>query len=212
MEKKGYFITFEGGEGCGKSTQNKKFEEYLKSKNVDFLITREPGGYPLCEEIRKILLHSSDDMFNKTEFLLFSASRAELTERVIKPALAVGKTVVCDRFYDSSIVYQGGARGLGEDNVRMITAFAIGDLKPDVTIYLKINPERGFERKGGADQTDRMETAGLEFHKKVFQKYNELAEQEPDRFLVVDATQPIEKVFDDIICGLKEKGIVFDEV
>lgn len=208
---RGYFITFEGGEGCGKSTQLAMFKDYLNDKNVNFISTREPGGYPLCEKIRDILLYSGLEICPESEFLLFSSARAELVNKVINPALKSGIHVICDRFYDSSIVYQGGARGLGEDNVRSITKFAIGELKPDVTIYLDISPIEAFERKGGADKTDRMESLGLDFHQKVYEKYHELAKEESDRFLVIDATKSREEVFNSIVLGLKEKGVIFNE-
>jgi len=205
---RGYFITFEGGEGCGKSTQLKKLQEYLSDCIDQFLFLREPGGYPLCEDIRNLLLYADhNNMCEKTEFLLFSASRAELVNKVILPTLERGVTVICDRFYDSSIVYQGMARGLGEDNVRNLTKFAVGDLTPDATIYLDIRPEVGFARKGGADQTDRIEMAGLDFHNKVYEGYHKLAKEESGRFVVVDATKTPDEVFCSVLDGLKGKGI-----
>jgi len=209
---RGYFITLEGGEGCGKSTQIQKLKDYVADCKDKYLFTVEPGGYPLCEDIRKLLLYSEHkDMCDKAEFLLFTASRAELVNKVILPNLESGVNVICDRFYDSSIVYQGGARGLGEDNIRMVTKFAVGDLVPDVTIYLDIDPETAFARKGGADQSDRIEMAGLAFHKKVYDGYHTLIEEEKDRFLVIDATQSADKVFADILLGLKAKGIILDD-
>lgn len=208
---KGYFITLEGGEGCGKSTQSKLLQDYFKSLGLDFIYTREPGGCELSEKIRDLLLHTNGDMVDRTEFLLFSAARAQLVQKVIKPALEEGKIVLCDRFYDSSVVYQGIARGLGEQNIRTITEFAIDGLKPDCTIYYKIDPQLGFERKGGADLTDRIEMAGLAFHKLVFDGYNKLAESEPERIAVVDATKTIDEVFADTLIILEERGILVDK-
>lgn len=207
MNNKGIFITFEGGEGCGKSTQIKKLQEYLTAQNIDFISAREPGGTPVGEQIRELLLHYNENMNEKTEALLFSAARSEIAEKVIVPALNQNKLVICDRFYDSFIVYQGVARQLGEDNVRQITKFAIEDLKPDCTIYLKLSPEKGFERKGGVDTSDKIEMAGLAFHQKVFEAFNNLAVKEPNRFLVIDASLSVEEVFNNILLGLKSRGI-----
>lgn len=206
--KKGTFITFEGGEGCGKTTQLELIRKHLQSINREYVLTREPGGCPISEEIRKLLLHGKENIDPKAEFLLFCAARAELVKKVINPALSEGKLVIADRFYDSSVAYQGIARGLGKENVRLLTEFAIGDLKPDLTVYLKISPKKAFERKGGFDVDDRIESEGIEFHNAVFEGYNKLAEEEPDRFLVIDSDDEVEKVFKNILDGISERGII----
>lgn len=203
--RKGVFITLEGGEGCGKTTQLEFLKSFVEKQKVEYIFTREPGGCPVCEEMRQILLHSKENICSEAEFLLFSASRAQLCNEVIVPALEEGKLVIADRFYDSSIAYQGNARGLGIDNVLKITNFAIGDLKPDLTIFLKLDPELSFKRKGGVDTTDRIECAGLEFHKKVAEGYGKAIELEPDRFLVVDASKTIEEIQEEIKNALVTK-------
>mgnify|MGYP002711696352 FL=1 len=153
--KKGYFVTLEGGEGSGKSTQLKLLEDYLDKGGYDVIYTREPGGTPISEEIRKILLGGKNvEMSDETEALLFAAARAQHIKEKILPAIAEGKTVVCDRYVHSSLVYQGYARGLGEF-VEKVNSYALENCMPDVTIFLDITPERAFARKGGADEIGR---------------------------------------------------------
>ena len=197
--KKGIFITFEGGEGVGKSTQVKLFTEYLVKKKIPFIFTREPGGIIQCEEIRNILLHSNCNLSIEAEALLFSASRAEHINKVILPALSEGKIVICDRFFDSSFAYQGYARGLGFDKIEKLTDVACGSLKPDLTFLLMMDPELAFKRKGGADQTDRIETAGLDFHKKVNEGYLLTYKKFNKRIKLINADDTIESVNKQII-------------
>jgi|LGOV01.1.fsa_nt_gb dTMP kinase len=194
---KNLFITFEGGEGCGKSTQIRLLEEYLKNRDITVTMTREPGGSKICEQIRDVLLDGKNGKMGKmTELLLFSAARSQHAEDIILPAIKRGEFVISDRFYDSSIVYQGYGRGLGEKTVTEVTEYAIGNLTPDITFYLDIDPELAFKRKDGPDN-DRFELSGLDFHKKVRQGFLNLAKKHA-RIKVIDASKDIEGVFEQI--------------
>jgi len=201
--KKGIFITYEGGEACGKSTQIKMLKEYiatLKNKD-DFVFVREPGGTPLAEEIRKLLLNYEEDKPTPmAELLLFYSSRAQLSQNVIVPALKQGKIVIADRFYDSTIAYQGMARKvMTPEGILTLTKMAIGSLKPDTTIYLKLTPEEAFKRKNKMDEKlDRMEQEGLVFHQNVKKGYDYIAKIEPERFCTIDASKSPEEVFNNI--------------
>lgn len=195
---KNLFITFEGGEGSGKTTQIEKLKQYFEEKGIPVVTTREPGGSLICEQIRAVLKDGNNGkMGNMTELLLFSAARSQHVEDIIAPSLKEGKIVISDRFYDSSIVYQGYGRGLGEKVVRNVTKLAIGEVEPDLTFYLNIDPKQAFDRKNGPDN-DRFERSGLEFHQKVREGYLHLAKKE-DRIKVIDASKPIEEVFDQIV-------------
>lgn len=199
--KKGFLISFEGGEACGKSTQIKKFQEYLKDKQIDFVCTREPGGTELGEQIRNLLLHSKGNMSAETEFLLFSASRAKLIEDVVKPALESGKLVVMDRYFDSSYTYQGYAGNLDLQDLKNITDFAIKGVVPDITFLLDISFEDGMKRKNSDENLknlDRIEAKGKVYHDKVRQGYLNLARANPERICVIDASKSIEEVFENI--------------
>ena len=205
----GYFITFEGGEACGKSTQVKMLKEYLgtlKNKD-DFLFVREPGGTPLTDEIRRLLLnYEIDKPLPMTELLLFCASRVEDVYKQILPALKNGKVVIADRFYDSTIAYQGMARGImSSEDILSLTKKIIGNLVPNLTFYLKISPEEAFKRKNKKKEMDRIEKEGLEFHKQVQKGYDFISNIEKERFYVLDATKKPEEIFAEIIKVLKEK-------
>ncbi|MGD9901552.1 MAG: dTMP kinase [Spirochaetales bacterium] len=201
------FITFEGGEGSGKTTQINLLKEYFENNNYSVVTTREPGGSLICEQIRAVLKDGNNGKMGKmTELLLFSAARSQHAEDIIVPALERGDIVLCDRFYDSSIVYQGYGRGLGEKTVREVTRFAIGALEPTLTFYLNIDPETAFRRKNGPDN-DRFETSGLEFHKTVQAGYLKLAKKEK-RIRVIDASKTMQEVFDQIIEVLKAEKII----
>lgn len=176
------FISFEGIDGSGKGTQVELFLDYLERNGVDFVYVREPGGTPIGELIRNILL-SSQNMISKTELLLFLASRAQLVETVIKPALAQNKTIVADRFADSSVAYQGFARGLGVETVKRLNDFATGGLKPDLTFYIDVPVAVALSRK---KHFDRIESEGEEFLNKVRQGYLELMKDEPERFVLIN--------------------------
>ena len=205
----GYFITFEGGEACGKSTQVKMLKEFLgtlKNKD-DFLFVREPGGTPLTDEIRRLLLnYEIDKPLPMTELLLFCASRVEDVYKQILPALNAGKVVIADRFYDSTIAYQGMARGImSSEDILSLTKKIIGNLVPNLTFYLKISPEEAFKRKSKMGEMDRIEKEGLEFHKQVQKGYDFISNIEKERFYVLDATKKPEEIFAEIIKVLKEK-------
>ena len=195
---KGKFITFEGVEGCGKSTQIKLLKEFLENKKNDFLATREPGGPKISEMIRKMLLDPENkEMLPETEMLLYMASRSQHTGEWILPALNSGKFVICDRFYDSTIAYQGAARNLDRQMIDMIRIYATYGLKPDLTILIDIPAEIGLGRISGRE-IDRLEQESLSFHKKVRQGYLDIAKAEPKRFLVIDGEQKIEAIQEEI--------------
>lgn len=195
---KGLFITFEGGDGSGKSTQFRLFAEYLRNRGFDVITTREPGGTRISEKIRDLLLDPECmEMDSMTEALLFAASRAQHVEELIKPSVKAGKMVLCDRFVDSSIVYQGFGRGLG-DCVKAINGHAVRGMYPDVTFLLDISPEEGRKRNGKTGKNDRLEKQSMEYHAMVAEGYRKLAAAEPDRFIVIDASGSIEKVASDI--------------
>ena len=178
---RGKFITFEGCEGSGKSTQLKLLSEYLTSTGVDFILTREPGGSGISEDIRKIILSGKNTaMCDECEALLYAAARIQHLREVIAPALEAGKLVVCDRYVYSSLAYQGHARGLGEEFVEQINAAALSDYPPNMTVFLDISPVEAFKRKHGADKNDRIEQMGLEFHEKVYAGYKALLAKHPD--------------------------------
>ncbi|HJB79114.1 MAG TPA: dTMP kinase [Candidatus Nosocomiicoccus stercorigallinarum] len=193
------FITFEGPEGSGKSTIIKGVNEYLL-KNYETLVTREPGGISLSESIRDLLLNDEYDMDGKTEALLFAASRrVHLVEKII-PALKSGKIVLCDRFIDSSLAYQGFARGLGFDSIFTINKFAIETNMPDLTIYLRLDPKIGLLRKKDNNvEHNRLDNEEIDFHERVVMGYNKLSEEYPDRIKTVNANQDVEAVLNDTI-------------
>ena len=203
----GKFITFEGGEGSGKSTLIQNLKNYFDAHNIDYVITREPGGLKLCEDIRNILKYSTEKIGIRAELLLFSASRAELVADFIKPNLDAGKLVLCDRFFDSTRVYQGYAAGVDDDEVMKITNFATAGLVPDVTFYLDIDPEVAFRRKGGQDKGDRIEERDLSFHYMVRDGYKKIAAKEK-RFVVLDATNTPEQLVDQVIEKLRAENII----
>ena len=191
----GYFIAFEGGEGAGKSTQEGLLAAALEERGRTVVRTREPGGTPAGEAIRHVLL--SPDFAGldpRAEALLFAAARGEHVARVIRPALLRGDVVICDRYIDSSVAYQGFGRELGPKRVRDLSLWATGDLLPDLTVVLDIDPAVGLSR---FSQRDRLEAEPLEYHRAVRAAFLALAEQEPDRYLVVDAGQDV-----DVVAGL----------
>lgn len=189
-DTRGYLITFEGSEGSGKSTQISRIAKRFEDAGYEVVVTREPGGTKIGEEIRHILMHSTESavMCPETELLLFAASRAQLVREIILPALEAGKIVLCDRFMDSTTVYQGVARQLQSEPVQMINAFAVGDMRPDVTVIIDIPPEVGFERIKHRvnDLPDRMEEENIEFYQKVRNGYLMLAKAMPSHYMVVD--------------------------
>ncbi|MBQ7373789.1 MAG: dTMP kinase [Clostridia bacterium] len=209
MSKKGYFITLEGCEGSGKSTQLKKLEEFLKNSGVDFVFTREPGGTPIAEQIRKIILDGNNTaMCDEAEALLYASSRVQHIKEKILPAKNQGKIVVCDRYIDSSFAYQAYARGLGIEFVKGVNVYAVENCMPDLTLFLDISPEDAFARKGGADEGDRLEQSGINFHKKVYEGYKTLANDYSQRIVCIDAKKGADEVFDQIVKVLKEREII----
>ncbi|MFH1662737.1 MAG: dTMP kinase [Chloroflexota bacterium] len=190
------FITFEGGEGCGKSVQAKALYERSCQKGIPAILTYEPGGTPLGDEICRILKWNENlDITPLTELLLFNASRNQLVHTVIKPNLEEGKVVICDRFTDSTTVYQGYGRGLDMEAVRTINNTATQGLLPSLTILLDLPAEEGLSRKE-QDQYDRFEKEAVAFHDKVRRGYLELAREKPERWLVIDAKQNKNKIAD----------------
>ena len=194
----GLFVTFEGPEGSGKSTQARLLVEWLRRQGVHVIATREPGGTAIGDRIRAVLLDPElHNMTAEAEVLLFSASRAQLVREVILPHLQAGGVVVCDRFADSTYAYQGYGRGLSLEQLRQITQFATGGLEPDLTFLIDVPVEAGLERKrngSGADDWNRMEQQVLEYHKRVRAGYLKLAEQSPERWVVLDGREPIEVI------------------
>ena len=195
----GVFIAFEGVEGAGKGTQIDRAEAYLRGAGHDVLVTREPGGTAFGEQVRQVVLDPKTGVLDpRAEALLFAASRAHTVSMVIRPALAEGKIVLCDRYVDSSLAYQGWARGLGEQDVLTLNVWATQGLFPDLVVLLHLEPDQGLARSVGAP--DRMELEGTDFHAKVADAYLKIAEEHPERFVVVDAERPV----DDVFAGVRE--------
>lgn len=206
---KGKFITFEGCEGVGKSRQIRLLEDYLKNNGVKYYLTREPGGTDISEQIRNIILDGKNvEMTDECEALLYAAARVQLIKKEIEPRLQNGELVLCDRYVDSSLAYQGKARGLGYEFVKRINSYAFSNAIPDLTVFLNLSPKDAFLRKGGADGADRLELSGITFHEKVYEGYLELSEIYRDRFAVIDASGTKEETHAKIIAALKGKGVI----
>lgn len=201
------FITFEGCDGVGKSKQVKMLSEYLNSIGVKHIVTREPGGTEISESIRAIILNGKfKEMGDECEALLYAAARAQHLKDTIIPALDAGIMVICDRYVDSSLAYQGYARGLGYDYVEKINAFAYAHM-PDATVFLDLEPEAAFKRKGGDDKNDRLEASGLNFHKRVYEGYLELVKTTP-RIIDIDCSGEKHITHQKIIDALKTRGVI----
>lgn len=194
--KKGLFITFEGADGCGKTTQINLLTEYLKEKGFDVVLTREPGGKGLGERIREILLNYDGEVSSKSEAFLFLADRAQNIDVIVKPAVEVGKIVLCDRHTDSTIAYQGYGRGVDMNQLKMLNSLATGGFVPDLTFVFDIDVETSMSRVG--KEKDRMESAGVEFHNRVREGYLALAKDEPERVKVINAKDSIENIFSQV--------------
>jgi dTMP kinase len=206
MGDPGRLIAFEGVEGSGKSTQLELLRRVLEGRGGpgdrpggppvgqgrEVVVTREPGGTPAGERVRSVLLDPEVELHPRAEALLFAAARAELVEAVIRPALERGAVVLCDRYLDSSLAYQGAARGLGQGPVEEVNRFATGGLLPDLVVLLDLDPASGLRRRAGA--LDRIEAQDLGFHRRVRQAFRDLAAADPARFAVVDATAPVPEV------------------
>jgi dTMP kinase len=206
----GLFITFEGPDGSGKSTQIELVADFLRRKGYNIYCTREPGGSAIGDQIREVLHDvKNTEMSSRAEILLYSASRAQLVEQIILPRLAQGEVVLCDRYADSTYAYQGYGRQLDFATLRTITEFATQNLKPDLTIYLDLNVETGLQRKveanaAGEGEWNRMDQLKIDFHQRVRSGYLEMAKNEPDRWLVVNASGTIEDI-NRSICDRLEK-------
>jgi dTMP kinase len=195
------FITFEGSEGCGKSTQVQRLAARLELSGVPYLVTREPGGTPIGETIRELLQFAphGGGMTPQTELLLFEASRSQLVREIIRPALERGLCVISDRFFDSTTVYQGAARKLNAEMIAQLNAFAVGDCIPDVTFVLDVDAATASSRvQRTVRKPDRMEQESTEFYDQVRKAYRELAAREPHRVVLIDGTQPANKIEDEI--------------
>lgn len=207
----GKFITFEGPEGSGKSTQVKRLAEKLEAQGIEVVCVREPGGTATGEAIRNILQHDAagEPLGERAELLLFTASRAQLVDRVVLPALDRGEWVLCDRFIDSTMAYQGFARGMEIDTLDQINGFAINRRKPDLTLLLDLDVGRGFQRlekryADGKGSADRFEREARGFHLRVRDGYHQLAEREPERFRIIDSDCTIDEVASKVWNAVKE--------
>lgn len=200
--KKGLFITLEGADGCGKTTQLNLLKEYLTSKGYEIVVTREPGGKGLGEKLREILLNYDGEVSDRCEAFLYLADRAQNIDTIIKPAINSGKIVLCDRHTDSSVAYQGYGREQNIDNINMLNELAVNGVHPDLTIVFDIDTETSMARVGA--EKDRLESAGIEFHKRVRNGYLEIAKKNSQRIKVVDASQTIEDVQRDVIKIVEE--------
>lgn len=200
--KSGIFITMEGPDGSGKSTQIQAIKKFFEQRGEKIIITREPGGTTISEKIRELLLdRANSEMDPMAEALLYAAGRAQHVAEVIKPALEQGIHVICDRFVDSSIAYQGYGRELG-DSVAVINAYAIRDCMPDITFLMKLNPEIGKSRIDSEKQ-DRIESEKIDFHNRVFKGYETLETEFPERIISIDATGNIDEISEQIIMHLE---------
>ncbi len=208
-EKPGLFISFEGGEGSGKTTQIRRLEEWFRHQGRDVVVTREPGGSPGAEEIRNLLLTGDPGRWDAvTEAFLMFASRRDHVERTIRPALADGKVVLCDRFADSSVAYQGYGHGLGAEYIRNLWALAIGDFKPDLTLIFDLPIEVGLGRAGArfanvSAAEDRFERMGVEFHQRLRDGFKEISQTDADRCRMIDANSDIDTVAERMISAVK---------
>lgn len=195
----GIFITLEGPDGSGKSTIVKLLSKYLEEKKIDFIFTREPGGTPIGEDIRDIILNNKNiHMSPRTEALLYAASRSQHISEKIKPALEEGKVVICERFVLSSLAYQGVARGLGIEDVKSINDFAIEGVNPDLTLFFDVDPIYALNRKTNKKEGDRLEKEGLNFHKEVYDGYKELISMYPENIKVIDASKSVKETFEQV--------------
>lgn len=201
--EKGLFISFEGADGTGKTTQIERIASWLEKQGYEVVCTREPGGTKAAEKIRALVLDAELAMGHKTETLLYLAARADHIKQLIEPALQAGKMVLCDRFSDSTFVYQGRGRGMDLKTLKMLDDFATGNLHPDLTILLDGDPEEMAVRRRDRGISDRFELEGLAFQKKIREAFLELAANEPERIHVINALQPMKAVADEIMDKLQ---------
>ena len=207
------FITLEGIEGSGKTTQLEHIIKFMNDGNYEYVVTREPGGTEIGKKIRAILLNpDTKDLNSLTELLLYAADRVQHVKEIILPSLESGKTVICDRFFDATTVYQGFARGLDIEMIRKLHEFILGGLKPDITLLFDLSPETGLKRawsqitSGGRSGLEtRFEKEKISFHEKIREGYLKIAESEPERFHIIDASKNINQVKKEIIDILSDK-------
>ena len=202
------FVTFEGGEGSGKSTVLKQVNEILLSEGHSTLLTRPPGGTPISEQIRNVILDKANTAMDpRTEALLYAASRRQHLVEKIWPALKEGKIVLCDRFLDSSLAYQGGARGLGMDEILEVNRYATEGQFPDITLFFDLDPSIGLQRiaANAGREVNRLDLERMTFHEKVRASFQKLASLYPERYVTIDASQPLEKVVEDSLKAIKAK-------
>ncbi|MED4696984.1 dTMP kinase [Peribacillus frigoritolerans] len=203
--RRGIFITMEGPEGAGKTTITQMLGKALQQEGYQVLLTREPGGVPISEQIREVILNKDNTaMDSRTEALLYAAARRQHLVEVVMPELERGGIVLCDRFIDSSLAYQGHARGLDIEEVYNINKFAIGDMMPDATLFFDIDPEEGLRRiqSNGEREVNRLDLEALDFHKKVCEGYQFIINRWKERFIIVDAGRSIDEVFEETKAGL----------
>lgn len=197
--KRGFFISLEGGEGAGKSTQHKRIVKWLSAHGKTVIETREPGGTIVSEQIRQVLLDTRNAGLNATaELLLMFAARSQLVQEVILPALSEGKFIVCDRFADASFAYQGGGRRLGADTVSKVEQLVLNGLRPDLTLLFDIPVELGMARVSGRGDSDRFEVESTRFFERVRKAYLDRAAEDPQRFRIIDASQDQEQVWQQV--------------
>lgn len=212
MSSRGLFITVEGIDGCGKSTQARLIAAALEAAGHDVLRLREPGGVKISEQIREILLDPANaEMGDVCELLLYEAARAQLVHQVIRPALAAGKTVVCDRFYDSTTAYQAFADGLDRNIVSQANELAVDGCRPDLTLVFDLPVEDALRRRSGREAEDRLELKGLEFQERVAAGFRAVAADEPDRVKLIDAGESIAEVFSGVAAELRSAGLSMSE-
>ncbi len=198
----GFFIAFEGGEGAGKSTQEALLAQRLSAQGLSITRTREPGGTPAAEQMRTVVLSPENaGLDDRAEALLFAASRADHAARVIRPALERGDVVICDRYLDSSVAYQGVGRELGEQEVRDLSLWATRGLVPDLTIVLDVDPVIGLSRR---PEPDRLEAEPLEYHRRVRAAFVSFAQKDPQRYLLIDASRPVDEIADVIYARITQ--------
>lgn len=212
MSSRGLFITVEGIDGCGKSTQARLIAAALEAAGHDVLRLREPGGVKISEQIREILLDPANaEMGDVCELLLYEAARAQLVHQVIRPALAAGKTVVCDRFYDSTTAYQAFADGLDRNMVSQANELAVDGCRPDLTLVFDLPVEDALRRRSGREAEDRLELKGLEFQERVAAGFRAVAADGPDRVKLIDAGESIAEVFSGVAAELRSAGLSMSE-
>ncbi|WP_029523239.1 dTMP kinase [Persephonella sp. KM09-Lau-8] len=206
---KGYFITFEGVEGAGKSTQAKLLYQYLIDKGKDAILTKEPGGTKTGQKIRQILLEKTDEIFPPVaELMLYEADRNFHIHNLIKPSLQQGKYIICDRFTDSTLAYQGYARGLNINLIKQLNEIATEGIKPDITFLIDIPVEEGLKRIKQIRQADRIEDEDIQFHKRLREGFLKIAENEKDRIVVLDGLETPDNIFKKVIEILKNRNII----